>query len=109
MCNCSTIATPKKALFGVISLFGDLVVAYTTNLVVIVPKAFRTFHDQCPVQIRVLTMFTGTFRVKGGERFMAATFCFLAVVFRVVVVLLAASSSSTVYGGISTFSMFWVH
>ena len=24
-------------------------IAYRTNLVVMVPKAFRTFHDQCPV------------------------------------------------------------
>ena len=30
----------KKALFDVISLLGDLVIAYRTNLVVIVPKAF---------------------------------------------------------------------
>ena len=44
-------------------------IAYGTNLVVIVPKAFRTFHDQCPVHIRVLAIFTGTFRVKGGGRF----------------------------------------
>ena len=66
VCNCSTIAAPKKALFDAISLLGDLVIAYRTNLVVIVPKAFRTFHDQCPLHIRVLTMFTGTFRVKGG-------------------------------------------
>ena len=63
--------TPKKALFDVISLPGDLVIAYRTNLVVIVPKVFRTFHDQCPVHIRILTMFTGTFRVKGGGRFRA--------------------------------------
>ena len=47
VCNCSTIVTPKKALFGVIPLLGDLVIAYRTNLVVIVPKAFWTFHDQC--------------------------------------------------------------
>ena len=65
--------TPKKALFDVFSLLGDLVIAYRTNLVVIVPKAFRTFHDQCPVHIRVLTMFTETFRVKGGGRFKATT------------------------------------
>ena len=38
-------------------------IAYRTKLVVIVPKAFRTFSDQCPVHIRVLAMFTGTFRV----------------------------------------------
>ena len=43
-------------------------IAYRTNLVVIVPKAYRTFHGQCPVHIRVLTMFTGTFSVKGGGR-----------------------------------------
>ena len=30
-----------------ISLLGDLVIAYRINFVVIVPKAFRTFHDQC--------------------------------------------------------------
>ena len=60
--------TPKKALFHVISPLGNLVIAYRTNLVVIVPKAFRTFHDQCPVLIRVLAVFTGTFGVKGGGR-----------------------------------------
>ena len=43
VCNCSTIVTPKKALFDVISLLGDLVIAYLTDLVVIVPKAVRTF------------------------------------------------------------------
>jgi len=64
------------------------VIAYRTNFVVIVPKEFRTFHDQCPVHIRVLAMFTGTFRVKGGGRFRTTTFCFLAVVFSVVVALL---------------------
>ena len=80
MCNCSTIVTPKKALFKVISLLGDLVIAYRTNLVVIVPKAVRTFHDQCSVHFRILTMFTGIFRVKGGGRFKATTFCFLTVV-----------------------------
>ena len=77
--------TPKKALFGVISLLGDLVIAYRTNLVVTVPKAFRTFHDQCPVHIGILAIFAGTFRVKGGGRFKASTFCFLTVVFSVVV------------------------
>ena len=84
VCNCSAIVTPKKALFGVISLLEDLVIAYGTNLVVIVPKALRTFHDQCPVHIRVLTMFIGTFRVKDGGRFKATTFCFLTAVFSVV-------------------------
>ena len=48
-------------------------IAYRTNLVVIVPKAFRTFHDQCPVHIRVLAVFTGTFGVKGGGRFRVTT------------------------------------
>ena len=38
MCNCSTIVTPKKALFDVISLLGDLVIAYRTNRVVIMPE-----------------------------------------------------------------------
>ena len=57
VCNCSTIMTPKKALFDVISLLGDLVIAYRTNLVVIVPKAVRTFHDQCSVHFSNLTMF----------------------------------------------------
>ena len=80
MCNCSTIVTPKKALFDLISLLGDLVIAYRTNLVVIVPKAVRTFHDQCSVHFRILTMFTGIFRVKGGGRFKATTLCFLTVV-----------------------------
>ena len=73
--------TPKKALFDVISLLGDLVITYRINLVVIVPRSFRTFHDQCPVHIRVLTMFTGIFRVKGGGRFSATAFYFLTVVF----------------------------
>ena len=80
--------TPKKALFDVFSLLGDLVIAYRTNLVVIVPKTFRTFHDQCPVHIRVLAVFTGTFRVKGGGRFRVTTLYLLTVVFSVVVALL---------------------
>ena len=96
VCNCSTIVTPKKALFDVISLLGDLVIAYRTNLVVIVPKAFRTFHDQCRVHIRVFAMFTGTFRVKGGGRFTATTFCFLTLVFSVFVALLGASSLNAI-------------
>ena len=79
---------PKKALFDTISLLGDLVITYRTNLVVIVSEAFRKFHNQCPVQIRVLTMFTGIFRVKGGGIFRAINFCFLTVVFSVVVALL---------------------
>ena len=58
---------PKKALFDVISLLGDLVITYRTNLVVIVPRAFRKFHSQCPVQIRILAMFKGIFRVKVVE------------------------------------------
>ena len=66
VCNCSTIVKPTKALFHVISPLGNLVIAYKTNLVVIVPKAFRTFHDQCPVHIRVFAVFTVTFGVKGG-------------------------------------------
>ena len=82
--------TPKKALFG------DLVIGYRTNLVVIVPKAFRTFHDQCGVHIRVFAMFTGTFRVKGGGRFRATTFCVLTVVFSVVVALLGAFSFNAI-------------
>ena len=73
MCNCATIVTPKKALFDVISLFEDLVIAYKTNIVVIVPRAFRICHDHCPVHVRVLTMFTGTLRVKGGGRFRVTT------------------------------------
>ena len=55
--------TQKKDLFDVNSLLGDLVIAYRTNFVVIVPKAFRTFHDQCPVHIIVLEMFTEIFMV----------------------------------------------
>ena len=96
VCNCFAIVTPKKALFGVISLLEDLVIAYGTNLVVIVPKALRTFHDQCPVHIRVLTMFTGTSRVKDGGRFKATTFCFLTVVFSVVVSLLGVFSFTAI-------------
>ena len=63
---------------------------------VIVPKGFRTFHDQCPVHIRVLAVFTGTFGVKGGGRFRTTTFCFLTVVFSVVVALLDAFSFSAI-------------
>ena len=55
-----------------------------------------TFDDQCPVHIRILTMFTGIFRVKGGGRFMAITFCFLTVVLRVVVVLLGVFSFTAI-------------
>ena len=85
------------ALFHVISPFGNLVIAYRTNLVVIVvPKAFRTFHDQRPVHIRVLAMFTGTFGVKGGGRSRATTFCFLTIVFSVVVALLGAFSFNAI-------------
>ena len=95
VCNCSTIVKPAKALFHVISPLGNLVIAYRTNLVVIVPKAFRTFHDQCPVHIRV-HLVTGAFRVKGGGRFRATTFCFLTVVFSVVVALLGAFSFNAI-------------
>ena len=98
MCNCSPIVTPNKALFNSISPFGNLVIAYRTNLVVIVPKAFRTFHDQCPVHITVLEMITGNFRVKGGGRFRAITFCFLTVVFSVIVALLGAFSFNVILG-----------
>ena len=52
-------------------------IAYRTNLVVIVSKAFRTFHDQCPVHIRVFAVFTGTFGVKSGGRIMVTTFYLL--------------------------------
>ena len=92
-------ATPKKVLFDVISLLGDLVIAYRINLVVIMPRAFNlgsTFHDQCPVHIRVLTMFTGTFRVKGGGRFRVTTFSFLTVFFSVVVALLGGFSFTAI-------------
>ena len=88
--------TPKKTLFDVISLLEDLVIAYRKNLVVIMLKAFRTFHDQCPVRIRVLTMLTGTFRVKGGGRFKATTFCFLTVIFIVVVAVLGVFSFTAI-------------
>ena len=81
----------RKTLFHVTSLLGDLVITYRTNLVWIVPRAFRTVYDQCPVHIRIFTMFTGIFRVKDGGRFRAITFCFLTVVFSVVVVLLGVS------------------
>ena len=85
---CSTIVTPKKALFDVISLLGDLVIAYRTNFVVIVPNAFRTFYVQCPVHVRVLAMFTKFFRGKGGGRFRATPYCFLTVALSVVFALL---------------------
>ena len=54
------LSAPKKAPFHVNSLLGDLVIR--TNLVWIVPRAFRSFHDHCPIHIRILTMFTGIFR-----------------------------------------------
>ena len=97
MCHWSTIvAPPKKALFDVISLIGDLVITYRTNVVIIVPRAFRKFHDQCPVHIRILTIFTGIFRVKGGGIFRAITFWFLSVVFSVVVALLGVFSFTAI-------------
>ena len=96
VCCCSTIVAPKKALSRVISLLGDLVITYKTNIVWIVPRAFRTFHDQCPVHIRILTMFTGIFRVKDGGRFMAIAFCFLTVVFSVVVAFLGVFSFTAI-------------
>ena len=77
-------------------------IAYRTNLVVMVPKPFRTFHDQCPVHIKVHAMFTGTFRVKGGGRFRATTFCFLTVVLSVIVALLGALSFNTILGATSS-------
>ena len=58
------------------------------------PKAFSTFHDQCPVHIRVLTMFTGTFSVKGGGLFRTTPFCFLTVVFSAVVALLGINKTN---------------
>ena len=86
----------RKTLFHVTSLLGDLVITYRTNLAWIVPRAFRTVYDQCPVHIRIFTMFTGIFRVKDGGRFRAITFCFLTVVFSVVVVLLGVFSFSAI-------------
>ena len=106
VCNCSTIVTPTKALFHVISPLCNLVIAYWTNLVVIVPKAFRTFHDQCHVHIRVLAMFTETFRVKGGGLFRVATFCFLTVVFSVVA-LSWVPSASTPFSEATSSSSSW--
>ena len=61
------------------------------------PRAFRTFHNQCPVHIRILTIFTRIFRVKGSGRFRTNTFCFLAVVFSVVVALLGISSFTNIH------------
>ena len=43
-------------------------------------KSNYDIDDQFPVHIRILTRLTGIFRVKGGGRFMAITFCFLTVV-----------------------------
>ena len=99
VCNCSTIVTPKKALFDVISLLGDVVIAYRTNLVVIVPKGFRTLHDQCLVHFSILEMFTGIFRVKGGGHFKATTLCFLTVVVFSVVVALMGVIFNTILRG----------
>ena len=59
-------------------------------------RAFRTFLDQCPVHIKVLTIFTGTFRVKGGGRFRITTFSFLTVFFGVVVALLGVFSFTVI-------------
>ena len=68
MCYCSTSRGTEESPLYDISLLGDLVITYSTNLVSIVLRAFRTFHDQCTVHIRILTMFTGIFRVKGSGR-----------------------------------------
>ena len=46
--NCSTIVTPKKALFVVISLFRNLVIAYRTNIVVIVPNSRTVWNGVRP-------------------------------------------------------------
>ena len=86
----------EEALFDVISLLGDLVITYRTNLVVIVLRAFRKFHDQCPFHIRILTMFTRIFKVKGGGSFRAITIRFLTVVFSVVVALLGVFSFTAI-------------
>ena len=82
-------------------------------------RTFRTFHDQCPVHIRVLKIFTGILRVYGCRRFRATTFCFLTVVFSVVVALLgvfiftaisrnfsSSSSSSSLSDELSTLLSF---
>ena len=48
------------------------------------------------VHIRVFAMFTETFRVKGGGRFRATTFCFLTIVVSVVVALLGTFSFNAI-------------
>ena len=60
------------------------------------PRALRTFHDQCPVHIKVLTIFTGNFKEKGGGRFRITTFSFLTVFFGVVVALLGVFSFTVI-------------
>ena len=80
VCNCSTIVTPTKALFHVISPLGNLAIAYRTNLVVIVQKPFGHFMINNQYKLKFSQCLQGTFRVKGGGSFRATTFCFLVVV-----------------------------
>ena len=61
-------------------------IAYRTNLVIIVQKPLGHFMINIEYTLKVLAMFTGTFRVKGGGSFRTTTFCFLVVVVVVVVV-----------------------
>ena len=67
-------------------------------------RTFRTFHDKCPVHIRVLKIFTGILRVYGCRRFSATTFCFLTVVFSVVVALLGVFIFTAIRRNVSSSS-----
>ena len=67
-------------------------------------RTFRTFHDQCPVHIRVLKIFTEILRVYGCRRFRATTFCFLTVVFSVVVALLGVFIFTAICRNVSSSS-----
>ena len=95
VCNCSTIVTPKKALFDVISLLGNLVIAYRTNLVVN-NRAKSSYIGHFMINVPYTLVFS-----------QCCTFCFLTVVvFSVVVALWESTSTQFSEATSSSFSSF---
>ena len=57
----SKIFISNETLLCVFYVNRDLVIAYRTHFVAIMPRAFWTFQDQCFVHIWILTMLAGIF------------------------------------------------
>ena len=62
----SKIFTSNETLFCVFYVNRDLMSAYGIHFVVIMPRAFWKFQDQCFVHIWILTMLAGIFSLSNG-------------------------------------------